>query len=564
MSLGDFLNDYFRALVPHTISPDDYVALQNKLFSAQPQDQINVTGPVTGPNDIAQRQASGAYDQGPTAPMIRGPSAGLQQSILRLLPPQIGASYAMKLAQEAPEQNARSDIADALSKSQNQPTLPGMTRMDALARAGNGDIAAGAANLGTNPAGSLPPATPPQINPDMTRQLALKMFLAGGNPADVGALMNIGRPTPLIGHPGDTFINPNDYSTIKSVPQLPSYGEESTAPNPATGKVERYVVDSKSGQVKWLGVAPPAIKTLQPSDLGLSPGMLSPGTIIQQGADGEITIKKASDVKSTGAIQQERDTAAANNPVLSVIGKIQRGEPLTEADNRVLQVEKPNAAVNDDAVKQTAQSIAKYQLAPLSGFAMRSPFGQAVMAQVTELNPDYQAQNFTKSQAGYKAFASGRQGDQMRFADNAIGHMNTALQLADALGNGNVPLFNSVRQTFAQQTGSPAPTNFDTAKQIISGEVVKAITGAGGALADRQEAQAAFSRASSPAQLKGAIQTAQTLLARQLQGLGRQYKNSTMRDDFPTLLSPESQALMGSGTAPTTGNRAIHFNDLPK
>lgn len=123
-------------------------------------------------------------------------------------------------------------------------------------------------------------------------------------------------------------------------------------------------------------------------------------------------------------------------------------------------------------------------------------------------------------------------------------------QLSDALGNGDIQLFNRLGQGWAQQTGSPAPTNFDAAKQIVGDEIVKAIVGAGGGVGDREKAAETISRASSPQQLKGVIQTYQGLMSGQLAGLRQQYQKTTGLNDFEDYLAPETRQKLEIRSAP--------------
>jgi len=204
-------------------------------------------------------------------------------------------------------------------------------------------------------------------------------------------------------------------------------------------------------------------------------------------------------------------------------------------------------AYDPNSVEQTAAAIANYQLAPLTGFAIKTPFGQAVLSRVMQINPQYQAQQFAASQRGLSQFTSGKQGDTVRSLSVATSHLGTLDEMVNALDNKNVRLFNTIGNRWQQETGSPAPTNFDTVKNIVADEVTKAVIGYGGSQADREKAAAVIDRANSPAQLRGAIATYKQLMGGQLEGLRRQYKAATLRDDFDTLLSPAAQQQLGGG-----------------
>jgi hypothetical protein len=130
-------------------------------------------------------------------------------------------------------------------------------------------------------------------------------------------------------------------------------------------------------------------------------------------------------------------------------------------------------------------------------------------------------------------------------------------KLSDALQNGDVKAFNALGNTIARQTGQPAPTNFDAAKQIVTAEVIKAVVASGGGVTERQEAERNFAAANSPAQLKGLINTYQDLLGGQLKSLNLQYENTTCRKDFEKKLTPAAQSVMARVRGETPAATAV-------
>lgn len=207
------------------------------------------------------------------------------------------------------------------------------------------------------------------------------------------------------------------------------------------------------------------------------------------------------------------------------------------------------------------------------GGTARSPAALAASMYVQE-HPNASAQDVAQFAADYgktiksnAAFATGKQGDLVRSFNVAVSHLNTLDGLVDALGNGDVQALNKFGNAIAQQTGKPAPTNFDAAKAIVGDEIIKAIVGGGGALADRENAQNQISRANSPAQLRGVIATYKDLMAGQLRGLKKQYTDTTGRDDFDKRLSPEAihELEQSHGAAPHSApsKKTVRFEDLP-
>lgn len=173
-----------------------------------------------------------------------------------------------------------------------------------------------------------------------------------------------------------------------------------------------------------------------------------------------------------------------------------------------------------------------------------------IQALWNQYNSRADATKFNTSQRVENSFAVGKQGDTVRSFNVAVEHLDTLNHLIAALGNGDTLAFNKLANTIAQQTGQPAPTNFESARQIVTNEVTKATVGAQNALGDRQEIARTINVASSPAQLQGAIRNYQELMAGQLKGLGTQYYAGGGRKDFSTFLTPRTVELTGGVPRP--------------
>jgi len=181
---------------------------------------------------------------------------------------------------------------------------------------------------------------------------------------------------------------------------------------------------------------------------------------------------------------------------------------------------------------------------------MRSP-ATAAMQQFMAEHPEATSDDISAFNAKLKsqgsstqAFATGKQGQAVNSMNVATEHLGLLRDLSKALDNGDIRAFNSIGQTYSQQTGSPAPTNFDTAKQIVGDELIKAVIGSGAGVADRENIQTAFNKASSPQQLQGAIDNAFKLMGGQLKGLKLQYEQTTGKKDFEDHLTPAARAAM--------------------
>lgn len=201
----------------------------------------------------------------------------------------------------------------------------------------------------------------------------------------------------------------------------------------------------------------------------------------------------------------------------------------------------PQQNVDPESVENTANMIANGQMPMLSGYSLRSPWGQAVVNRVAEINPDFQSQ----SNGVLTAFMKGPESRTVRALNVSIAHLDTLSDLAKALDNKDARVLNSVRNEWRKQTGSELPAEFDAAKLVVANEVVKAITATGGTLEDRRAISDEVDKASSPKQLQGVIGTFQQLLAGQMGGLEQQYQVGTQRTDFrDKFLQPETRKVL--------------------
>lgn len=225
------------------------------------------------------------------------------------------------------------------------------------------------------------------------------------------------------------------------------------------------------------------------------------------------------------------------------------GTPPVDANGQPL-IGDAYLATIDPRIAKTAKMVADGDMAFPSGFALKSPYWQTVISAATQYDPSTNGNRFS----AVKSFNTGQQGNQTRFLNVATAHLDTLDKLTDALNNGDTKAINSLSNTFKSQFGQTAPTNFDTAKQIVGDEVTKAVIGAGGTGADREKAQKVIDSANSPEQLHQAVATYKTLMSGQLSGLQQQYEVSTGRKDFQDrYLTPAAKSAL-SPSAQTTAS----------
>ena len=187
-------------------------------------------------------------------------------------------------------------------------------------------------------------------------------------------------------------------------------------------------------------------------------------------------------------------------------------------------------------------------LGTTGGEGQPAPTTADVAGNVVSAKQDYKSQ-----EKATKDFATGMQGRQVNSFNTAIDHLATMDKLSDALANGDTKAINAIGNMVAKQTGAPAPTSFNAAKQIVTAEVIKSIVASGGGVKERQEAEANFAAANSPAQLKGVINAYKDLMGGQLKSLELQYGNTTGRKDFEKKLTPAAKETLGKLKTETLG-----------
>ncbi|WP_445222260.1 hypothetical protein ACKWRH_21635 [Bradyrhizobium sp. Pa8] len=170
-------------------------------------------------------------------------------------------------------------------------------------------------------------------------------------------------------------------------------------------------------------------------------------------------------------------------------------------------------------------------------------------------------QQFKGQQVAIQRFTSGPQGNTIRSFNVLVDHLDTLNEAAEALKNGNTRMLNRFKQTWAANTGDPAPTNFDGVKALVGDEIVKAVVGSAGALADREEVKKDLDRASSPQQLAQLVEKYKKLALGQLHGLQKQYETSTGLKNFGDMLLPGTLKALGGASEEKKGDAGTVSKD---
>jgi len=133
-------------------------------------------------------------------------------------------------------------------------------------------------------------------------------------------------------------------------------------------------------------------------------------------------------------------------------------------------------------------------------------------------------------------------GRSVRSINTTINHLDTLTGLGTALKNGDVQVLNRIGNYVTKELGGEAPTNFESAKQIVAAEIIKSIVPGGGGVTERTHLAEQIASASSPEQLEGFIRTAKELMKGQLVSLEQAYTRGEPDrvTRFRARLSPET------------------------
>ena len=154
--------------------------------------------------------------------------------------------------------------------------------------------------------------------------------------------------------------------------------------------------------------------------------------------------------------------------------------------------------------------------------------------------------------AGQKAMIPRNLGQNLAALSTAEDHLQMLGGMVDALGNGDVPLLNSLGLRWAQATGDPAPINFDTLKTSLEGEMARAYTGVGATNQETAMIGETISRANSPEQLRGALATAHEAMAFRKKNLWAQVNQAK---SVPFVPSNSGEAPKHASPAPRASAR---------
>jgi hypothetical protein len=223
----------------------------------------------------------------------------------------------------------------------------------------------------------------------------------------------------------------------------------------------------------------------------------------------------------------------------------------------------PDGSISGDQ-QALIDKIGRGQMAAPNGMALRNPRMAALMAQVAQQYPEYDATTYGAKVAAARAFTSGQQGNALRSVSTANNHLDQLSKLVDALDNGQNQTVNQISNTVSAWNGGTAPTNFDAVKNIVGQEVVKAIVAGGGSAGERDEAAGTFSKAKSPQQLQQAISHYRMIMGAQQANLLEQRRAAGLPDSTLPNYNTGGEAAPAAVPSMPSGFKITHIDGKPQ
>lgn len=131
---------------------------------------------------------------------------------------------------------------------------------------------------------------------------------------------------------------------------------------------------------------------------------------------------------------------------------------------------------------------------------------------------------FQTDKAITRYMTSGQGGTNINYFNTATDHLKLLKESGMALQNGELPAFNKWANQYATATGDPAPTNFETVKAAVAGELSKTFKGTGATDAEISDINQTINQAQSPEQINGAIDYYTRLMDGKINALKSQYE----------------------------------------
>ena len=208
----------------------------------------------------------------------------------------------------------------------------------------------------------------------------------------------------------------------------------------------------------------------------------------------------------------------------------------------------PNEAVLKNLPPETSaqvKALAEGRMAFPAGFALKSPYWQGMISNVSQYDPSFDAINYNSRAKTRSDFTSGKSADNITALNTAIAHLNSLNTAYKNLGNTRFPLVNTVENYLGAQFNPKTQKNLGAVSSdatAVSHELAKVFRNSGMSEKDVQDWQNNITTNAAPATSKSVINSALDLMDGRLQALSARYNQGMGTTKAPlALLTPEAQ-----------------------
>lgn len=227
------------------------------------------------------------------------------------------------------------------------------------------------------------------------------------------------------------------------------------------------------------------------------------------------------------------------------------------------------------AAANMVQGIAEGRMPLPSGFVLKTPFGQQLVAAVNKYDPSFDFVNSGARMATRKSFTSGPDATNIAALNTAMSHLSTLSNSYKDLNNTSLPAYNATANYLGNQFGNSDiqknTANVSADAEAVSHELAKVFRSTGMSEGEINAWKDKISTSASPSQYNAVINSALDLMEGRMQALSEKYNQGmgTSKQGLE-MLSPQAQqaytSLRGNGgaqnnsvpTAPSTGQTSTN------
>jgi hypothetical protein len=299
--------------------------------------------------------------------------------------------------------------------------------------------------------------------------------------------------------------------------------------------------------------------------LGVDPNILS--SLDAETAANVIQNKLTQDPAEAEYRRLRNDALKNPKPEWRITGRDENGQPvynLVSGDGNIITPPdanpKPKAVDPDlhgDAFLSTldqqeaarVKALAEGKLPFPTGSALNRPQNARIAERVLQYDPTFDAANTQtrfKTLSEFKTGGANSPAATIVAGNTAITHLGHMADSFEKMGNGQIPLWNSITNKASQATGGGTAFNeFENAKSRFIEEATKFYRGTGGTEEDIRRASEMLSSASSPPQMRAAIRTQTELMRGKVDALQQRWHAGVGPNvpDFE-VFTPETRATL--------------------